>query len=224
MLFSSRIIPLTDLEPIAKGTRRSVYQLPGHPDLIIKVATPGKVEPPHRLPKRIIRRLMPGTRFRNILIEAQYEMEVALRLGQSAPDSPLPKSLGVVATDLGVGVAVERITDRTGALAKTLRSLAGDEPLTPVLLQHLNLFVTKMFEMQIISGDLHEGNIVFGQRNGHDAMFLVDGFGERHAVPIRSWFRPINDRSLNRRMQRMAAGLGLVWQAERRQFRFSGSN
>ncbi len=224
MLFSSRIIPLLDLEPITKGTRRSIYQLPGQPDLIIKVATPGKVEPPDRLPKRIIRRLMPGTRFRNILVEAQYEMEVALRLGKNAPESPLPKSLGVVATDLGVGVAVERITDGTGTLAKTLRQLAQDKPLTPALLQHLNRFATKMYEMQIIAGDLHEGNIVFGQRNGRAAMFLVDGFGERHAIPIRSWFRPINDRSLDRRMQRMATGLGLVWQADRRQFQFSPTN
>ncbi len=221
MLFSSDIIPLSDLEPVTRGTRRSVYQLPDQPDLIIKVATPGKVEPPDRLPKRIVRRLMPQTRFRNILVEAKYEMDLALRLGRAAPESPLPKSLGVVITDLGVGVAVERIADGTGALAATLRQLARQQPLSADLLQHLNRFAAKMFDMQIIAGDLHEGNIVFGQRNGRAAMFLVDGFGERHAIPIRSWFRAVNDHSLNRRMLRMAAALGLAWQAEQRQFRFS---
>ncbi len=223
MLFSSGIIALSDQKRIAEGSQRSVFTVAGQPDLLVKVATPDKIQPSHslRLSKRIIRKLLPNTRFRVFLVEAKYEMDLAARLGALAPTSPLPKSLGVVSTDLGVGVVVEKIADDRGELAKTLDELYRRKQLTAAILEHLNIFAAKLFDMQIIAGNLSAGNIVLGRRNGKDALFLVDGFGERHAIPIRSWFRFLNNHSLNRRMEKMALELGLIWQADQRKFRFS---
>ena len=86
MIFTETI-KLSGLRPLISGTRRHVYALPGHPDLLVKVVPPHKVYPP-RTVKRLIRRVLASIRYRNVLSEVNYEMVLSLRLGPDCATSP----------------------------------------------------------------------------------------------------------------------------------------
>ena len=219
MIFTETI-KLSGLRPLTSGTRRHVYALPGHPELLVKVVPSHKVFAP-RMVKRLIRRVLPNTRYRGILSEIEYEMRLSLRLGPDCGTSPLPKSMGVVSTDLGAGIIVEKIADRTGGLGRTLLDLCASNEMDRDRLCRLNNLVAKLFDMHIVAPDLHEGNIVFGQRHGKEAFFVVDGYGERALIPVRSFSQRRNNHSLRKRMVRIASKTGLVWSAEDRRFSIS---
>ena len=219
MIFTETI-KLSGLRPLISGTRRHVYALPGHPALLVKVVPPHRVYAP-RTVKRLIHGVLASTRYRNVLAEVNYEMVLSLRLGPDCATSPLPKCMGVVSTDLGAGVMVERISDRTGGLARTLYGLCASNEMDRDRLCHLNNLVARLFDMHIVAPDLHAGNIVFGQRHGKDAFFVVDGYGERTVIPVRSLSQWLNNYSLRKRMVRIASRTGLVWSAEDRRFSIS---
>ena len=219
MIFTETI-KLSGLRPLTSGARRRVYALPGHPDLLVKVVPPHKVYAPGMV-KRLIRGVLASTRYRNVLSEVNCEMVLSLGLGPDCSVSPLPKCLGVVSTDLGAGVIVERISDRAGGLARTLSDLCASNEMDLDRLCHLNNLVAKLFDMHIVAPDLHAGNIVFGQRHGKDAFFVVDGYGERTVIPLRSLSQWLNNHSPRKRMVRIASKTGLVWSAENRRFSIS---
>ena len=126
--------------------------------------------------------------------------------------------MGVVSTDLGAGILVEKIVDRSGTLARTLYDLCASNEMDRNLLGHLNELVAKLFDMQIVAPDLHSNNIVFGQRNGKDSFFVVDGYGERTAIPVRTLSQTLRDYSLRKGMVKVAEKTGLIWSAKDRQF------
>ena len=219
MIFTETI-NVSGLRPLASGARRDVYALPRHPDLLIKV-TPSHKEFPPRMVKRLIRRVLANNRYRNILSDVKYEMLLSLRLGPDCATSPLPKCMGVVSTDLGAGVMVERISDRTGGLARTLSDLCASNEMDRDLLCHLNNLVAKLFDMHIVACDLHAANVVFGQRHGKDAFFVVDGYGEHTVIPVRSLSQRLNKYYLRKGMVVIASSTGLAWSAEDRKFSIS---
>lgn len=210
-------IKLTGLRPVGTGVRRHVYAIPDHPGLLIKIIPSWKVYT-HGWLKRQVYRLLPNRRYRSILAEVEYEMQLSLRLGTACSTSPLPKCFGVVSTDLGAGVLVEKIVDRSGALGRTLYDLCAGNEMDRYRLGHLNELVAKLFVMHIVTPDLHPNNVVFGQRNGKDSFFVVDGYGERTVIPMRSLSRSLHNYSLQRQMTRIAARTGLIWSAGDRQF------
>ena len=149
MIFTETI-KLSELRPVRTGSRRHVYAVPGHPDLLIKIIPSWKIYTDRWL-KRLIRRLLPNTRYRGILTEVECEMQLSLRLGPACSTSPLPKCMGVVSTDLGAGILVEKIVDRSGTLARTLYDLCASNEMDRNLLGHLNELVAKLFDMQIVA-------------------------------------------------------------------------
>ncbi len=218
MLFAATTIDLSDQQPIANGTVRSVYEFPGQPDLLIKVFTRAEDRVSHRWGKRLAWKLVPSARYRSTLKEIECELRVSLKLGAKIKDSPLSRMLGVVQTTQGPGVAVERISGPDGGLAQKLSQLAGQERMTPVILEDLNAFVAKMFDLQIVARDVKRSNIVYGVRGDTPAFFLIDGYGERNLIPLRSMSKRLNDRSLSRQFAVIAQKSGLTWDASQRKF------
>lgn len=216
------VLRLEGMTPIAEGLHRDVFAVPGQPDMLVKVRGRKRTPLSDRPVKRSIRALLPETRFRVLLIDAVHEMIVATRLGDNGPASPLSKCFGIIATDRGPGVLAERICDASGALAPRLVDLHKRGALDAATLDLLNDFCARLFDMGIIAGDLHERNIVLGLRGGETRFFLVDGIGDRHAIPIRTWFQWINARSHNRKLGQVADRLNLIWHSDRRAFSMPG--
>ena len=218
MLFAATTIDLSGRQPIANGTVRSVYEFPGQPDLLIKVFTRAEDRVAHRWGKRLAWKLVPGARFRSTLKEIECELRVVLKLGDRIAQSPLSRMLGVVQTSYGPGVAVERINGPDGGLARNLSRYSGPERMTAEILEDLNVFVGRMFDLQIVARDVKRANIVYGMRGEAPAFFLIDGYGERNLVPLRSMSRRLNDRSLSRQFAVIAQKSGLVWESAQRRF------
>ncbi|NVO56087.1 hypothetical protein HW561_09840 [Rhodobacteraceae bacterium B1Z28] len=218
MLFAVRLLQLSDQELLAGGGHRDVYACPDQPELLIKVTRPRK-RPNRSLTKRLIRRLFPDSIYRNALKEIECEMKAALKSGVDIAQLPLARSFGVVQTDIGPGVVVERIDSGDGQLARHLSKLCQQGRLAPETLSELNSFVNKLFQLQVVGRDIHETNIVYGTRNQTRMFFLIDGYGERNLVPLRTLSRRLNDRSLNKQMQRIAERTGLSWDKANRAFR-----
>jgi hypothetical protein len=56
----------------------------------------------------------------------------------------------------------------------------------------------------VIVGDLHAGNIAYGSDSrGGPRFVLIDGFGEKHAVPFTSMSRRLNARNTRKLYARM---------------------
>lgn len=217
MVLPVQLLHLSEQEPVAKGGHRNVYEYPDQPELLIKVTRP-RTRRNRSFSKRVVRRFMPDSAYRNALKELECEIKAALKSGIDISRMPLARSFGVVQTDVGPGVVVERITSEDGELAHDLLSMCRQKLLTDEILEELNVFVHRLFDFQIVGRDIHEKNIVYGLREKVPMFFLIDGYGERNVVPLRTLSRTLNDRSLNKQMQLIAMRTGLHWDKTLRKF------
>ncbi|MCL6282741.1 PhoP regulatory network YrbL family protein [Ruegeria sp. 2012CJ41-6] len=218
MLFAAKLFHLSDLEPVASGGHRTVYACPGEPDLLIKIKPIREYYANHTWAKRLAWKLFPDSVHRNTLKEIECELKTALKVGSEIARTPLARSLGVVQTDLGPGSVFERITSKTGELATHLSSICHDGQLSDAMLRDLNDLVGRLFHLQVVARDIHEANIVYGHRGEVQGFFLIDGYGERNMIPLRSMSRRLNDRSLNKQMRNIATRTGLIWDKATRAF------
>lgn len=237
MLFSE-VIKLSDIGPVAKGTARKVFPLPGHSELLVKIISPQKPanrNPSSGLKKRLKKLLKQGIRkfiysfhpsfkHRYTIREINCELRATLNLGPSIAQSPLARSLGVVQTDLGPGVVVERISGKDGELAVTLRDIIKAGSLTQEIIDDLNVLVRKLYDLQVVAHDIHAGNIVYGYRDGKNVFFLVDGYGEYNVIPVRSFLRKSNDYGLDKCFVIAARKGGLTWDQKKREFKYDGQS
>ncbi|EEE37525.1 hypothetical protein RKLH11_1361 [Rhodobacteraceae bacterium KLH11] len=195
-----------------------MYEFPDQPDLLIKVFTRSEQRVSHRFWKRLVWKLFPGAQYRSTLKEIECELRVSLKLGAELELSPLSRMLGVVQTTRGAGVVVERIAGLDGGLAPKLHQVCSDGEIEKTVLDALNVFVRRMFDLQIVARDVKRSNIVYGTRGDNPAFFLIDGYGERNLIPLRSLSRRLNDRSLNRQFAVIAERTGLRWDAQQHLF------
>ncbi|ABG30676.1 hypothetical protein CEP88_15125 [Roseobacter denitrificans] len=222
MLFTASVIKLSDDHSIANGTVRIVYAFPGQPDLLIKVFHAFEERSSRRPLKRLAWRLFPMLKFRTILNELKCELLASLKLGADIENMPISRMLGIVQTDRGVGVVVERIDGLDGDLAQRLNRLCRRGRMDEPVLEALNVFVGRMFDLHIVARDINFSNIVYGTRGAGAACFLIDGYGERNLIPFRSMSRRMNDRSLDRQFATIARKTGLTWHSDQRAFSNSG--
>jgi len=87
----------------------------------------------------------------------------------------------------------------------------------------LNDTVHRIYANDIRASDMNPNNFVFGQRDngtgpGPEECVLVDGFGDIHAIPVRSMARWSNRMGLDDSCKRLARNTGLRWDPKARQF------
>ena len=70
-----------------------------------------------------------------------------------------------------------------------------------------------MLELNVRASDVTASNIVFGRKitNNKKGAFLVDGFGDIHAIPIRSMSKKANQIALEKSFHRLAKKTNLGW-------------
>lgn len=211
MLATTRIIDLPDGQQISRGTVRLVFEFPDQPDLLIKVFHDFKKRSSRKRLKRLAWKLFPTYRFRSILSELKCEMLVVLKLGTALEQIPISRMFGVVQTSRGPGVIVERINGPDKQLAPSLHAFFRAGKMDENVLEALNEFVERMFRLKIVARDVNLSNIVYGLRDNREQCILIDGYGERNLIPLRSMSKRLNDRSLNKQFMAIAEGSGLEW-------------
>lgn len=218
MLFTACLIALSDDQKIANGTVRDVYIFPDQPDLLIKVFQSPRDRSPKRPLKRFAWKLFPTLSFRSILNELKCELVLSLKLGTEIDRMPISRMLGIVQTNRGAGVVVERIRGLDGGLAPRLGQFLKAKRMDEAALEALNDWVRRMFALHIVARDINFSNIVYGTRGAGAACFLIDGYGERNLIPLRSMSKSMNDRALNRQFAEIAKNTGLIWREDQRVF------
>lgn len=195
---------LADAQPLAVGHLRQVFEHPHDPGLIVKVMRADAVaQRSARWHKRLARALQYSGYVREL---KEY---VASRARFPHLDAPIARMVGVVPTDLGLGLVSEKIRSVDGALAPTLaRRYELERGFSAPIEQGLADFVDGLLASNVIVGDMHAWNIVYGSDSrGGPRFVMIDGFGEKHFIPLASMSRSVNVRNTHRLYRRMRAQL-----------------
>jgi hypothetical protein len=230
LAFPATSLRLAHLTPVANGQDRLVYDHPDYPALLFKA--PKSLPTALNLPAGATIRLQPGDlrNFRRLMLKLaprtlwhpffkESDCYLKARLaGTATDDLPIPNLYGFCDSDIGPVLAVERITLPGEALGRTLKSHAAAGPLPAPLIALLDQFAARMFGQGIVAGDMTAANIVLGQRGDALQWVLIDGFGDIHAIPLRSASARLNRIAMIRSFRKMAGRIGLRFDETRLRF------
>lgn len=200
-------IALKASNPLASGKTQTVYQHPADPALLIKVRHHDRLKQANggKLGGLLGYRRKHGT-YTTWQREIEHYFSVCLRLGFHPPF--LQEYRGVVETDLGLGLVVGRVNDRSGQLAPTLERVVSRTGLTDELRAMVESLLVQMNELRISTNDVSVKNIVCGSnRLGRDQLVLIEGIGVNTFVPLARYSNYFNIRSNNRHFARTLRSL-----------------
>jgi hypothetical protein len=198
------LVVLKDQTPLALGKTQAVYQHPGDSNLLVKVRNLDKLQ------RTYDRRIggMIGYKRRHGLYttwmrELEHYFSVCLRLGYRPQF--LQNYHGIVDTDLGLGMVVGRITDRSGSLAPRLETVVARTGLTAELRAKVEHLARQVNELRISTNDVSMTNIVYGWDPvaKEDQLVLIEGIGVNTFVPLARYSNFFNVRSNDRHFARI---------------------
>ena len=196
------MLELAHLPPLALGHQRAVHQHPLDPDLLVKTMRPESVARRWDAPGKWIKRLPRTRQYIGYLREIREYIATHTRAGA---DPPLVRIAGLIETDLGLGLVCEKVYGPDGELAPTVLQCwmeHGGEP--PWGRAALDAFRDALLRHNVIVGDLNGANLVYGSDSrGGPRIVMIDGFGDKSAIPLASMSRRINRRFTLRRYHRM---------------------
>lgn len=204
-----------------------VYRDPRDGDNLIKVLKSKAEFGPLRGLKAAASYLRVDHQRREITKEIDEYVRVSLFDDAGSMHLPMANFLGFVPTDLGVGSVTEKVGDMNGNIGQSVPAVVHQRELTVEEISALSDFAQRLIALNVRASDLTAKNIVFGHRKnaGHLGPFeavLVDGFGDIHAVPVRTWSEYLNLRSTHRRLSRIAKIARLNWDADAQVFTRDG--
>lgn len=197
-------LQLAALAPIAKGYHRYVYAHPQAAGLLVKVMRPDTVAERWNAPRRWYKRLSRTREYTGYVRELKEY--VAVRARSDAADLAIAAAVGVIETDLGLGLVVDCISAPDGGLAPTLDKRVRNEGLSEEIVWELDALLARLLRDEVILADLHPWNIVFGGNRGETSRFiLIDGYGDKHAIPYCSMSRILNRHNTRRLYRKLLA-------------------
>lgn len=216
-------IILSNQTPIGSGDNRVVYRDPRDGDHLIKVAKSKAEFGPLRGLRAVASYLKIDHQRREIIKEIDEYVRVSLFGYAETVHLPIANFLGFVPTDLGMGSVTEKVGDMDGNIGQSVPAVVQKRDLTGEEIAALSDFAQRLIMLHVRASDLTAKNIVFGHRRnaGHLGPFeavLVDGFGDIHAVPVRTWSEHLNLRSTHRRLTRIAKVARLEWDVDAQVF------
>ncbi|NSX53233.1 YrbL family protein [Parasulfitobacter algicola] len=211
------MLDLEKLQPIAKGGKKDVYQHPHDDGLLIKVISDRRQK--KEACRGLWERLKKPSYTREYLREIDMVYRTVKKAGNYDKPLPIPSIIGLIHTSKGLGLTCEKICDGHGDLAQTLRQIIKQGEFDDIMLNKFNNFVQACFDLQVVTTDLMQDNVVYDRKN--DCFRAIDGFGELTAIPLRVWFRSLNDRRLQQQFQvKFADRMAFNWNAKDRRFSF----
>jgi hypothetical protein len=202
------MLTLSNLAPIVMGHQRAVYQHPHDAGLIVKTMRPESVARRWDAPGRWHKRLPRARHYVSYLREIKEYIATHTR---ADADPPLARIVGLAETDVGLGLVCEKVLGPNGDMAPTLHQCwleNGGEPLWARAA--LEAFLESLLRHNVIVGDLNAANLVYGSDSrGGPRLLMVDGFGEKSAIPLSSMSRALNRHFVRRRYRRMLRDLAV---------------
>jgi hypothetical protein len=187
-------LQLSNLEPLAKGHSRLVFQHPERADWLVKVIRPDVVESRFGSGAAWYKRRRRFGRYLSYVRESQEYIAVWTRHGSELPF--LQKVVGFATTDLGLGLVIGAARDRDGNLAPTLGGLIASKRFDAKARGDLEVFLDRLLGSEVIISDLNVGNMVYAHDESQgDHFVLIDGMGNNTIWPLKAISRRINRRS-----------------------------
>lgn len=218
-------MPQLILDPttqVAAGVQRAVYLHPHDKTKLIKVLKRTEDMPARSNFNGRMDGLFPSTRLRQVRKEYQEYLRVMLQHQEPDFHLPLAHMFGFSNTNLGLGCITERIMEPDGTLGTTFGKKAKDGALTDDDITLLNDAIARIYCFHIRASDMNPNNFVLGHRDsgagpGPRECVLVDGFGDIHALPVRTMAKWSNRMGLDDSCARLARNTNLQWNAAARQ-------
>ncbi|BBD79436.1 YrbL family protein [Aerosticca soli] len=195
------MLALRDRPPLASGHLRLIYAHPHDPDLLVKVLREDVVNERWRHAPWYRRRQRTGPYGTFV---REFKEYVVSRHRAPASPSPLSRVAGLEDTDLGLGLVVEKVRGADGGLAPTLDAWVRRDGFTAEVEAALEAFLASLLEHDVIAGDLHAWNVVYGSDSrGGPRLVMIDGFGEKNLIPHCSMSRRHNAYRTRLKFRRM---------------------
>lgn len=189
-------IILKDTEPFASGGNRLCFRHLENRARCLKVIRPDRTPAIRRAEKRFPANLRPLSTFDENCVEA----EVLNYLHDNYPiqiTRHLPRSFGLVETDLGIAHETEIICDGDGRISQTLEQYVWENGINSTVEQAIRAFKEDWAVKPPRTRDLIPHNFVVRLDGRTAHLILIDGFGKK---PV---FRfPLADRSARSRLGR----------------------
>jgi hypothetical protein len=189
-----RMLILKDRTPVTQGRSRLVFEHPENPDWLVKVMRPDKLD----------ERFGSGTpwykRRRRFGPYLSYVREIQeFVAGWSSHGGSLPflqKIIGLVETDLGLGLITGAVRGSDGKLAPSLANMLRAGEYDEQAEAALEKFIARLLDCDVIVSDLNPGNLVYAhsEADGHHFV-MIDGIGNANIWPLKAMSRRFNRRS-----------------------------
>lgn len=193
-------LQLAGQTPLATGNWKFVFQHPHHDEFLVKVMR-------RDLHAELSRTAWYKTKAREgrylLFSRELHEFFVAEANSDGSP-LPIPKVIGLTDTDLGLGLVVEKLCGRDGALAPTLRSKLFQDGFLPHYEAMLFDLITAINRHRIVLIEFSPVNILFvDDQFGQERLILIDGYGDSSLLPVHSLSERTNSRRNLRKFRRM---------------------
>lgn len=209
-------IKLSNKTHITSGCNRAIHLHPNSDDLIIKVRRTDKHHRGHSTRKKWMYKTFPETLYRGFYIEIFHEINIRIKADILGINSPIAPTRGFVETTHGFGMVMERVGPKENKLGPTLRNLSLNNLLNDKKIKLLNDLIKSVFALKVVCADINANNIVWS--GAHNSFYIVDGFGDRNFIKLKTLFSFIRNQRLNRDFTKMANVLDLNWSVENQLF------
>lgn len=202
---------LTSQTPLASSTEKEIYQHPDKDELLIKIWQTKyldflKQQDPIQTS---LRRLPKYTGCLKEITEHLY-------IREKGEESRFVQNIvGLIDTDLGMGVVVEKITQKNGQLAQNLTDVIANNHYHLPQEQAMSELIAWLRSTGVIIRDLTLRNLVWDECNSR--FVIVDGLGGKARCSLRSFSSWYNRRSNNKRADK------LLFRIERAKLRLNKS-
>ena len=204
---------------IARGKQRSVYQFPNDEQLLIKLVEQDHGLNPQTGLRGYLKQYLPYARYRHIFCEIEHETKIQMRAMFKGVRCPIAPTRGVFKLDKSLGLLVKRISQKDGSIGLTLNELAAQDRFDEKALAALNEFAQSFFTLGVVAGDIHASNIVWGDFNDELVPFIVDGYGDRNFIRLKTYIPWFRERKIHKCFTHMAKQIGCYWVRSEKIFR-----
>ncbi|MCP5544137.1 MAG: hypothetical protein H7A49_09545 [Akkermansiaceae bacterium] len=186
-------------EPFGVGGRRSCYVHPLDPSKCVKV-----LRTDERRTVRHKKTIIPAKwrrEYDNNSHEKRVLEDIERRVGPVMGEH-LPRSYGMVPTDLGPGFVLDLVRDHDGRISRSLRELITVGYPLEKLRASFDEFGGFLSEHLILTRKLLDHNLVVSMRpDGPGPMFLIDGLGDPAFIPFSRWIPALGRAKIARRIE-----------------------
>lgn len=200
LISKDKMLEIDKLNLIGEGGYKMVFEHPTQADKVIKIMRPERVAADGGFKKHgyFKRNSMQGVyrQFRREII--QYLQLCKNNYAKLDYKFPIETPYGLVATNLGLGLVVEKIVAPVNCV-QSLGALVRDKKLEDKHLQALEVFFEDCKKKHVVYGEVNANGIMYTEaRNARPEFVLVDGIGEKLLIPVRSWSKKNNDRYIEK--------------------------